>query len=52
LATPYVWYRTVTNPLPCRGRNRVPVVVLGWVADLADTVGLARASLRHRTFFL
>jgi len=52
MALPYVWYRTVTNPLPCRRRNRVPVLILTWVADLADTATLASASIRYRSFFI
>lgn len=52
LALPYVWYRSRTNPLPCRRRNRVPVLILAWVADLADTATLASASVRYRSFFL
>ena len=52
LALPYVWYRTRTNPLPCRPQNRIPVLVLAWVADLADTATLASASVRYRSFFI
>jgi len=52
LGLPYVWYRTMTNPLPCRRRNRVPVLILAWVADLADTATLASASVRYRSFFI
>ncbi|MHB1912895.1 MAG: glycosyltransferase family 2 protein [Acidimicrobiales bacterium] len=52
LALPYVWYRSVTNPLPCRRRNRIPVLILAWGADLADTATLASASVRYRCFFI
>ena len=52
MTLPYVWYRTVTNPLPCRRRNRVPVLILAWAADLADTATLASASVRYRSFFI
>ena len=52
LAAPYVWYRGVANPWTCRRRNIVPVMLLGWVADLADTAELAAASVRYRTFFI
>ena len=52
LAAPYAWYRGIANPLPCRRRNFLPVLALGWVADLADTGVLAAASVRYRTFFI
>lgn len=52
LAAPYVSYRTIVNPWTCRPRNLVPVLALGWVADLADTAELAAASVRYRTFFI
>jgi len=52
LALPYVWYRTRTNPLPCRPRNRIPVLVLAWAADVADTATMASASVRYRSFFI
>lgn len=52
MAVPYGWYRTVANPWTCRRRNIVPVLALGWVADLADTGVLAAASVRYRTLFI
>jgi len=52
LAAPYAWYRGSANPWPCRRRNFLPVLALGWVADLADTGVLAAASVRYRTFFI
>jgi glycosyltransferase involved in cell wall biosynthesis len=52
LALPYVHYRTVEDPLPCRPRNRVPVTALALVADLAEVGVLLRSSVKYRTLLL
>jgi glycosyltransferase involved in cell wall biosynthesis len=52
LVLPYAHHRTVARPLPCRRRNRVPVIALGLVADLAEVGVLAVASVKHRTLVL
>jgi glycosyltransferase involved in cell wall biosynthesis len=52
LAGPYVRYRLVSDRLPCRRRNLVPVIALALVADLAEVGVLAVASAMNRTLIL
>jgi glycosyltransferase involved in cell wall biosynthesis len=48
-AAPYLWYRVVERPWPCRPRNLVPVLALGFAADLAEAAVMLAASVGQRT---
>ncbi len=52
LGVPYVRYRLVVEPVPCRPRNRIPVIGMALLADLVEIGVLAGASARYRTLLL
>jgi GT2 family glycosyltransferase len=49
---PYVKFRLTEDPLPCRRRNRIPVMALALLADLGEVAVLLVSSIRHRTLLL
>lgn len=52
LGLPWLWYRLVVRPWPCRRRNLAPVLALGLASDLGEVAVLAAASLKEGTLFL
>jgi GT2 family glycosyltransferase len=52
LLAPYVKFRLMEDPLPCRRRNRVPVMALALLADLGEVAVLIVSSIRYRTVLL
>jgi hypothetical protein len=52
LGLPYVRYRVVVEPVPCRPRNRIPMLGMALLADLVEIAVLTGASVRFGTVLL
>jgi len=52
LVSPWVWHRTVRQPLGRGGRQRLLLLPLVFLSDVAETAILAAHSARHRTLVL